>query len=127
MNISSNCISLSSLYSQSLAQYTAATTIVVMIVTAFVTLMTDTYEDRSIEVFCTHSWCIFGCFSKEWFPTMMLFGFFIGVFCNTGLNYAVSVCCDAYSYMSGILNFYLYRKMFTILLYSALANDPVVC
>ena len=62
-----------------------------MLVTAIVTLLTDTYEgSRNIEVFCTNPWCIFGCFSKEWFSTMILFGFFIGVFCNTGLNYAVS-------------------------------------
>jgi len=68
-----------------LFQYTAATTVVVML---SATIMAIILEDAAILCLSgTH--CIWGWSSKQWLLTMLLFGFVVGLFCILGFNYAL--------------------------------------
>lgn len=71
-----------------LMQYTAATTIVVMLGTTLAALILerDTFDTR---LFCLQTNCVFGWMSQEWYWKMLLFGFIIGLVCITGFNYAI--------------------------------------
>jgi drug/metabolite transporter (DMT)-like permease len=68
-----------------LLQYTAFTTIVVVFVSTSAAVI---LEDCSILGLGDHS--VFGWASRTWAHLMLPFGFFIGVICIAGFNYAVS-------------------------------------
>lgn len=68
-----------------LMQYTAFTTAIVVIVS---TLSAIWLEQSHVMGLCDQ--CIFGWASHTWAHFMLPFGFFIGVVCISGFNYAVS-------------------------------------
>lgn len=64
--------------------YTLSTTIVLGIVATVLSIMFE-----SSQVFCFAETCVFGWTSKKWLKFMLLFGFYIGLFCFSGFNYAM--------------------------------------
>jgi drug/metabolite transporter (DMT)-like permease len=122
-----------------LLQYTFATTVVVTIVSVLASILLERQgvlylplvEDPlhpSVEVFCFEDHCIFGWLSKKWIWKILLFGFWVGVFCIAGFNYAVSVdiqclvLCLFYSSLS-----FLQMQYIPPLIFSALTQlDPAL-
>jgi drug/metabolite transporter (DMT)-like permease len=84
-----------------LMQYTFVTTVIVAIVSILASILlerkgflylplVDDPLHPSVEVFCFGDHCIFGWLSKRWIWKILMFGFWVGVFCIAGFNYAVS-------------------------------------
>jgi len=77
-----------------LLQYTAATSVVVTLISSlsFLLLESDVDSSWSGSIFChglDSDHCIIGWTSHKWIRKVFLFGFIIGVICFTGFNYAV--------------------------------------
>jgi hypothetical protein len=86
-------------------QYTAATTLVVTVVSIIMSLAIEKGPNGRIGMFCHTEYCIFGWTNPEWVWPMLLFGLFIGddltcvpekcdkvvvgVICIAGYNYSV--------------------------------------
>jgi len=77
-----------------LMQYTAATTVVVALISSlsFLVLESDADSSWAGSIFCRgleSDHCIIGWTSYKWIRKVFLFGFIIGVICFTGFNYAL--------------------------------------
>jgi drug/metabolite transporter (DMT)-like permease len=71
-----------------LMQYTAFTTVIVMLGTTLAALILER-DSFNTQIFCRSTNCVFGWISQEWYWKMLLFGLIIGLVCITGFNYAI--------------------------------------